>query len=351
MSNRVLSFALNKKGMGHASRLVAIHSVLREVGWNSTFFVGHEHRIIADYGFEQIVIPERTYGDPPAVEARKSGIRRAVIREVMDDNDVILHDVVVHPELYELGIPRQCYQGYIYRERKDHADPAALLRAVGAPNIDTAYVLGRAGSIETRHGIRVVGVPDVVRRRLGEESVWQRSDPGLRILVTSGGGGHEDAEPFLNSAISGIVRMCVERATQATIRVVTGPYFRGSIAVEPNPYVSLRVTSYVDPHHSLYADTDVIVSQGGYNTVQELKLAGVPAIAVAGERMLDDQYARITELTVWEHVRACGPTPEEISKQLSELLHTPAGTAAATVSRPSGAEEVARDVARFAERY
>ncbi|WP_078916706.1 glycosyltransferase [Streptomyces viridochromogenes] len=350
MGNRVLSFALNKKGMGHASRLVAVHSVLRELGWSSSFFVGHEHRIIADYDFEQIVIPERTYGDPPGLEARKSDIRRAVIREVMTDGDVVLHDVVVHPELYELGMTHRCRQGYIYRERKDQADPTAVLRAVEASAVDVAYVLGRAGLSDVRHGIRVMGVPDVVRQRLGGESIWEPGDPGLRVLVTSGGGGHDDAESFLNAAITGIARMCADRALRATVRVVTGPYFRGGVALEPNPYVSLRVTSYVDPHHSLYADTDVIVSQGGYNTVQELKLAGVPAVAVAGERMLDDQHARLAELAARDHVTVSGSTPEEIGKQLAALLDTPAGTAIPTTPRPSGAEAIARDIVRLAER-
>lgn len=343
MSRRVLSFALNRKGMGHASRLVAVHAVLRELGWSSVFFVGHEHRIISDYGFDQIVIPERTPGDSETAESRKSRIRKAVIREVLSPGDVILHDVVVHPELHELAAAGGCFQGYIYRERKDQADPVPMILAT-APAIDTIYVLGQDGDTRIRQGIRVRGVPDVVREGLGDKSVWVDGDEDLRIVVTAGGGGHPDAEPFLNAALAGVARLCAARAVRASVLAVTGPYFRGTVTVPPSAHVGVRVTPYIGPDHSLYAGADAVVAQGGYNTVQELKHNGVRAVTVPGERMLDDQHLRLSALAKRDHVVVSRPDPAEIGERLSELLHLPLVSPAATGPRAAGAVEIAHDI-------
>ena len=54
---RVVSFSLSERGLGHASRLVAVHMALRELGWDSLFLVERHQRLIADYGFRQVVVP------------------------------------------------------------------------------------------------------------------------------------------------------------------------------------------------------------------------------------------------------------------------------------------------------
>jgi hypothetical protein len=328
--------------MGHASRLVAVHSVLRDLGVDSAFFVSHEHRLISDYGFDQIVIPERSAADSPEAELKKAAIRKAVIQEVMEPHDVILHDVAIHAELYELGVAQGLFQGYIYRARKDQSDPARFI-ADRAPDVDVVYVLGKAGETDHRHGIRLLGVADVVRRRRGEKPIWGSDDDGIKVVVMAGGGGHADAEAFIDAAVSGVLHACAAQDLRATLSVITGPYFRGTVRVPPAPHVKVRVQSYLGPEYSPYEGTDAVVSQGGYNTVQELKLSGVRAVAVPGERLRDDQHARLSELDVHDSVAVSSADAGQISASLAKLLLSPAG-APVSGTQPRGAFEIAQDI-------
>lgn len=69
MSTRLtVSFARGNQALGHASRLVAVHAALRERGWDSLFFTDQAHRLLADYGFEQIIAVAAAGTPRPAAE-------------------------------------------------------------------------------------------------------------------------------------------------------------------------------------------------------------------------------------------------------------------------------------------
>src|SRR3954447_6920129 len=105
---RVVSFSLSERGIGHASRLVAVHSALREIGWRSLFFVERQQPLIADYGFDQIVMPPHgnsIVGEQPSSlsEGAERGARLAdlIVANCTEPEDIVLHDVVVYRPLYE----------------------------------------------------------------------------------------------------------------------------------------------------------------------------------------------------------------------------------------------------------
>jgi Glycosyltransferase family 28 C-terminal domain len=348
MAGRVVSFAWNNKGMGHASRLVAVHSVMRGRGHESLFLVEHEHRLISDYGFLQVVIPphpksligDEWWGSGDKFSAR---VAEKIIRAVVCERDVILHDVVVHRLLYERASKLGCRQFLIHRARRGRPDLADWV-ASSAPEIQTVFVLGHSGESVGQSNIRLKGVSDVVRDPVDNRSIWRDGDAELRIAVSAAGGGNSDAESFLNAALMGIKEFSEEARTAASVVLTTGPYFRGMVEIPAGMCGSVRVTSYIDALHSLYRGTSAMVVHGGYNTVQELRRCGIPAVGVVGRRPLDDQAARLTELAVDGNVVVVEATAEAITTGLQRvLIRTHDQVGAARVAQ-HGAMEIAESI-------
>ncbi|MGI5519984.1 glycosyltransferase [Micromonospora sp. CA-259024] len=363
-----VSFAWGNQALGHASRLAAVHTELRALGWDSLFFADQEHRLLRDHGFPQLVLPMyrecvigEAWSGSAAAEARQrlagaqmnesvrlraaalldapAGDRRRlaelIVEEAAGHADLVLHDVLVHGALYATAARRQTPQAYLHRPRTDRPDPAAWV-AAEVPAIGTVYAIGApvpAGSVRVRE------VADVIRRPLDDRPVWGPEDTGLRVAVTAGGGGHPDAEEFLTAAVAGVAAFLGSRP--ASVLVVTGPFFTGRLTLPPVPGARVTVTGYVDPRHSLYRDTDLLVCQGGYNTVQEIRHHGVPVVAVPGPRMLDDQRGRLSSAGV----RVAGPVPDEIAAGLAEVAGRDRDLPApAPVDGPPGARQVAEDL-------
>jgi hypothetical protein len=336
-----VSFSLSKRGVGHASRLIAVHGALRERGWRSLFLVERLQQMIADYGFDQVPVPEivdglvgerRTgIGDPGG---RNGRLARMIVETCAEPEDVVLHDVVVYRPLYEWACARQRPQAYLGRARKDRTDPAAWL-AAEAPGISTVFRLGRDG------------VPDVVRQPLGNKSIWSDCGGVTRIAVSAAGGGHDDAERFLDAALAGVADFARDTSRTVSVFVVLGPNFSGRVTVRAAISGNVSVTRYLDPWHSLYQGTDLLVCQGGYNTVQEVLRHGTRAVAVAGARPFDDQSARLAAVAGQALVRVAEPDPTSIAGHLSALVVTPhrPGTPAAAVD---GARHIAEHLSRLA---
>jgi Glycosyltransferase family 28 C-terminal domain len=370
-----VSYAWGNQGLGHASRLIAVHAALRERGWTSLFFTDETNRLLTDYGFEQVLLPmyrESILGEAwsGSVEialrrlaestmsdtARKRAValltaptdhRRRLAELIVEESarhaDLVLHDVMVHGALYAHAAARGVPQAFLHRPRRDRPDPAAWVTAE-LPEIRTVYALG--GPVPdpvSPSPVRVRTVADVVRRPLGDNPVWGPGDTGLRIAVTAGGGGYPDAESFLDAAVAGVASFLRGTGRPASVLVVPGPYFTGRLHLVADPRSRVTVTGYVDPRHSIYRDTDLLVSQGGYNTVQELLHRGIPAVAVPGERMLDDQHGRLNKVGAAGRVRVAAASPEEIAAALTDVAALAAEPPRPT-PEPPGAHQIADDL-------
>ncbi|MEV0263786.1 hypothetical protein AB0I49_20935 [Streptomyces sp. NPDC050617] len=60
MTRRVVSFAWGRgrgRGLGHVSRLIAVHTELRSHGLDSLLLTERHQRLIDDHGLRQTVIP------------------------------------------------------------------------------------------------------------------------------------------------------------------------------------------------------------------------------------------------------------------------------------------------------
>ncbi len=348
--NRVVSFALSRRGLGHVSRLIAVHAALREMSWDSLFFVERQQRLISDYGFRQVVVPHDEHslvGEQRSCDQNSSSpvssLADLIAENCLTIHDTVLHDVVTYRPLYEWARRHARPQAFIYRDRKDRPDQLAWL-ATWAPAIDRVFLLGRLGHTTTHHGVTVEGVSDVIRQPLGAKSVWTGTTDSLRVAISAAGGGHRDAESFVDIALRGVAEFAGNTALKTSAFVVLGPNFAGRVSVPATTGINITMTAYLDPWHSLYQDTDLLVCQGGYNTVQELLHHRTPAVAVVGHRPHDDQQARLNSIADRTNLRIARPDPASIATQLSALLAAKR-VVEAPGDPPDGAREIARRLA------
>ncbi|MBV6701802.1 hypothetical protein KV557_32665 [Kitasatospora aureofaciens] len=356
MSGRVVSFAWGR-GLGHVSRLIAVHTELRALGWDSLLLTDRDQRLTEDHGFAQVVIPtdadslvgEPLYGTGPGVDHR---LARALVEQALTAEDVVLHDVTVQRELYDRAAGLGCRQVLVHRFQRNRPDPAAWV-ARHTPAIGQVCLLGEPGREETAHGVRLTGIPHVVRRLLDTRSPWPPGTGEPRIAVVAGGGGHADAPAFLDAALEALRMYGLQTHTPRTHRplrddgpadvlVLTGPNFRGRVTVPPGLPGPVRVTPYLGPDCDVYRHATAAITHGGYNTVQELARSGVPAVVVPGVRDFDDQRVHLRAAAARLNAMVVEPDPGAIAQALYLLLRSGRRPTPAALPEPGGAAALAR---------
>jgi predicted glycosyltransferase len=234
-------------------------------------------------------------------------------------------------------------QAFIVRDRKDRTDQVAWL-AAWAPAVDTVFLLGHRGYTTTRHGVTIEGVSDVMRQPLDNKSVWTDTTHAIRVAISAAGGGHHDGENFVDVALRGVAMFAADTGRTASVFVVLGPNFAGRVSVPAMAGASVTVVGYLDPWHSLYQDTDLVICQAGYNTVQELLHYRTPAVSVPGARPYDDQHARLAGIPDVPYIRVAHPDPASIATQLA-VVSAADRPVEAPNSPPDGAQEIANHLA------
>ena len=136
---------------------------------------------------------------------------------------------------------------------------------------------------------RTVFTGPIVRASDAEGQARVRARYGLAaddVLVTStvGGGGFDDSADWLHGLVVEAHQHWLGAVPRLRHVVVRGPL------APALPGLTL-VTSDPDLVHLLAVST-LVVAEAGYNTIQELRLAGTPAVLVPGPRTFDDQQGR-----------------------------------------------------------
>ena len=117
-------------------------------------------------------------------------------------------------------------------------------------------------------------------------------DGDFLLLSTVGGGGSANTAQALFAAISDIHTLIRPRLPNLRHLVIKGPKFEQPICALDG----MTVIPYEPEIGNLIAISSLVISQGGYNTVHEIRLAKVPAIFLPTARHYDDQEARVREL-------------------------------------------------------
>jgi predicted glycosyltransferase len=148
--------------------------------------------------------------------------------------------------------------------------------------------------LDEQLGSRAVFTGPIIRRPSAESiaRVRSRYNVGFLLVSTAGGGGFAETADHLFA-----VALAAEAALRPVLPglvhvVVRGPNYHGDIA----PAAGRMVLDFEPEMTALLAAADLVVAEGGYNTVNEIRLVGTPTVFVPGERRWDDQERRVAEL-------------------------------------------------------
>jgi predicted glycosyltransferase len=148
-------------------------------------------------------------------------------------------------------------------------------------------------------------------------------DDFLLVSTVGGGGFGPQADRFFEIVMQahGKVHLALPRLRHL---VVLGPNYANEIA----PRRGLRVIRFEPELVSLLALADLVVAEGGYNTVNELLTTSTPAIFMPSVRGKDDQFERVLALSELGRARVIDPrnpdAADRLAHALTELYSDPA---------------------------
>lgn len=291
---RVLFQVRNRRGLGHQMRVRNIAAALRE------------HAPDLDLRFHAAVAPEPDLWDASLPVTHDAEIGWAECAAVVDP-DVVVYDTVL-PEPTQRLVSVRARLVFVLRGRNearthelmsdpflDRVDAFVVPHEADEPGrpdrflpphlVERAHVVGTIGRLPRRDRIHAM------RSRYGA------GDGRLLLTSTVGGGGfREQADRFFGAVLLTAHRVA-ETLPEARHVVVLGPNYRNramEIALASVPGV--EVVSCEPELVDLLAASDLVIAEGGYNTVTEVRLAEVAAVFVPSERGLDDQVARVDDL-------------------------------------------------------
>ncbi len=135
----------------------------------------------------------------------------------------------------------------------------------------------------------------IVRRPQVNEAVRLRKKYGISpddfvLISTPGGGGFDKDAALFFDAVCEAHRRVVARIPNLKHIVILGPVSSADIGPVDD---HMQVVGTEPELVSLFSIANVIVSAGGYNSVQEIRLTRRPAIFLPGRRKYDDQEERV----------------------------------------------------------
>ncbi len=278
---RVLFSVPGKRGLGHVMRGLNLARATREIDPSvRCLFASRGQAALEVIGdeFEVTVVP----GDRDPVEAAASDFAP---------------DVVVYDTALPVGVPA-AVTAPVYvmrrslpeRQAEVFASPVlARMRLIVIPH--TATEFGYEVPRELRTRCVFVGPISRLPTTSGAAAMRARYAAGRPFLLTStvGGGGFADqAEEFFSTIAA------VHAGLPAGIAhvVVIGPNYTGPVPDVPGATLVRFEPALVD----LLAASDLVIAEGGYNTVTEVRLAKTAAVFLPSRRNWDDQAERVLAL-------------------------------------------------------
>ena len=212
--------------------------------------------------------------------------------------DVVVDDTLLRDE--GGALPPGALRAYVMRksrgERHEAIVASELLRRVDVvivPHTEQEFGLPlppalRARSVFTGPIIRRPTTDGARRAR----TRYGASDDDFLLVSTAGGGGFAETAATLFATATAAHDRLAERLPGLRHVVVRGPNFTGAIEAR----AGMTVVGFEAEMVDLLAGADLVLAEGGYNTVNELRLARTPAVFLPGARAYDDQAERVRGL-------------------------------------------------------
>ena len=120
---------------------------------------------------------------------------------------------------------------------------------------------------------------------------YRISKDAFLVVSTIGGGGFDRADSFFEKVFD-VHRRIYPIIPNLRHIVVQGPNYGKFL----EPLVGMDIHVIEEDLINLFALSDIVVAEGGYNTVNEIRLTKTPAIFLPGGRSNDDQEERVRAL-------------------------------------------------------
>jgi hypothetical protein len=283
---RVVSYAINGRGLGHLTRQLAILRWVRRlagtVGAKAEVWVltsSEADTLARREGIPAIKIPSKAMmRDAGLNPARYLSIARGWVLQALAtlQPDVLVVDTFPAGSYGELAAALELSPKRVLVRRAMKAEAAreagveAMLplydRVVVPDEIEAPILLRERPELLDRPAARVaLGVPDGVR------ACW----------VALGGGGDPTTAAVLPRVVDAV------RGAGWHVIAAAGPLYAGAERRGPG-------ITWFDRYAGmeLLGGADAAVSAGGYNSVHELRFVGVPTVFLPQEKLADDQEGR-----------------------------------------------------------
>jgi len=314
---RVLFRCPGKRGLGHLVRGLNIAREVRALDPS------------ADVRFytRGPAAPALVGGEFPCVVERDAGALDAWDRLVADHRpDVVVDDTLLRDE--GGALPDGVRRAYVMRRSRDerHAaivasDLLARVDVVIVPHTEAEFGHLLPEALRARS----VFAGPIIRRPTAAGAQRLRArygapDGAFLLVSTAGGGGFSDTAARLFAIAAAAHRRLTGRIAGLRHVVVRGPNFTGEIEAAPG----MTVVEFEPEMVELLAGADLVLAEGGYNTVNELRLARTPAVFVPGARAYDDQEERAAALAARGSAAIVdGADPERAAAAIAAIAGSP----------------------------
>lgn len=305
---RILFYAVNGLGLGHVTRLMAIANALREQSPEAeiVFFTSSEAEdVLYREGFAAFKVPSRTVRAATSIRpATYARMLHTVTLNMMASfhPHILVVDTFPAGALQEL-LPVLRWDSrrvFVFREQRPEAATSALTQGT-LQLYDLAIIPHREGEadIPLPEGLERRWVGPIILRdrehtrgRQEARALLGLPPDGPVLYVTFGGGGDPDMDRSLGAVIDALDPATGADVPATHLAVAVAPLFRGRISARP----WVTPVSYY-PMAELYPAFDAAISAAGYNSTNELLHHGVPTAFVPFPRQVDDQEARVAQVT------------------------------------------------------
>lgn len=328
---RIVSYAINGRGMGHLVRQLAILRWIRRycdvlgIRCEAWVLTSSEADTLARReGVPALKIPSKAMLRDSGIEpTRYLGIARGWVLNAIAGlaPDLLLVDTFPGGSFGELAAALELAKRRVLVARRVRDEFAAEdpYRALLPLFHETIAPDARGvGPILLRSREELLG-RDEARRALGVQGD-QRT-----VYLTLGGGGDRAAAGLLPRACEAL------RAANWHVVVGAGPLYEGEELRGPG-------ITWMDRYvpMELFAGLDAAVSAGGYNSFHELMHAGVPTVFMPQARIADDQHERVQRAVA----AGAGRIVDQVD-QLAEALESPGTAEAAKALVPTNGAQAA----------
>jgi predicted glycosyltransferase len=325
---RLLGLAIDGRGLGHLSRVRLLARLIRELRPDTELRLATESPAawtLADEGVPVLKLPEALHPAGSLLHARSRG---SLLREILpfqlggSSPDIVLIDHLVERSLFEFFRGQGCRIWVVLRRMRPEV-MRALFREPAASLVDAWLVPHAAAELP------VMDLPRAWRPRchhlgplvrpLDEARAedLRQTCPHPRILVSLGGGGAAEAPALARVGLEALERLR-QTIPRLSARLVCGPLFP-----EPLPPAApgVEVVAHEPDLAEWMTAADAVLTQAGYNSVEELLASGTPGVLLPlSSPGRDDQELRAREVQARGRALVSPAEPAALAAALESVL-------------------------------